>query len=190
MSSDERVQRLPEALVAAAQRGDAAAQARLFDQHKASVAAHVQRMTGDPSAVDDLVQEVFIAAFTALPGFRGDAQFGTWLYRIAVNKVRNYWDSDRRRRRREDRSLAHASEAPSQPDESYEQAEHRERLYAAMDRLPHKLREAFVARAVEGMSLAEASEALGAPVSTVSYRTRRAEALLVELLELDSEVSS
>src|SRR5690606_21569694 len=146
------------------------------------VAAQIQRMTGDPASVDDLVQEVFIAAFAHLGSFRGDSQFQTWLYRIATNKVRNWWDSDQRRRRRELRSTEVPEPSFGTPDEDLEAREHRERLYRALGSLSAKLREAFVARVIEGMSLQEASEALGVPVSTVSYRTRRAEDLLCEAL--------
>jgi len=165
-----------------ARRHDPAALRELFDAHKGRVAAQIQRMTGDPACVDDLVQEVFIAAFANLASFRGDSQFRTWLYRIATNKVRNWWDSDQRRRRREQRAVELPEPGPSTPDDDLEAHEHRERLYQAMATLSAKLREAFVARVIEGMSLQEASEALGVPISTVSYRTRRAEDLLCEAL--------
>src|SRR5688572_26798255 len=168
----------------AAQRGDAAAQSALFDAHRMAVARRVLKMTGDPASVDDLVQEVFIAAFSALPGFRGDAHLDTWLYRITVNKVRNWWDAQRRRRGREWQATTVRPEAPNTPEEQIEVVEHRRRLYAALGELPAKFREAFVARAVENMSLQEASDALGVPISTVSYRTRKAEQLLCEALDL------
>lgn len=169
-------------LLQRARRHDPAALRELFERHKDRVAAQIQRMTGDPAAVDDLVQEVFIAAFAHLDSFRGDSQFRTWLYRIATNKVRNWWDSDQRRRRREHRSSELGTADASTPDEDFETREHRERLYRAMSQLSAKLREAFVARVIEGMSLQEASEALGIPISTVSYRARRAEDLLCEAL--------
>jgi RNA polymerase sigma-70 factor (ECF subfamily) len=169
-------------LLARARRHDPAALRELFEQHKGRVAAQIQRMTGQPAAVDDLVQEVFIAAFQHLAGFRGDSQFRTWLYRIATNKVRNWWDSDQRRRRREHRSAELPEPGPALPDEDLETREHRERLYAALATLSDKLREAFVARVIEGMSLQEASVMLGVPISTVSYRTRRAEDLLCKAL--------
>lgn len=172
--SSERIKR--------ALRHDPAALRELFEDHKDRVAAQIQRMTGDPACVDDLVQEVFIAAFANLASFRGDSQFRTWLYRIATNKVRNWWDSDQRRRRREQRAVELPDPGPSTPDEDLEAHEHRERLYRAMATLSAKLREAFVARVIEGMSLQEASAALGVPISTVSYRTRRAEDLLCEAL--------
>lgn len=168
----------------AAQRGDRDAQAAIFAEHRDRVARQILRMTGDPTIVDDLVQEVFLSAFLALPGFRGDAQLTTWLYTITRNKVRSWWES---RRRRQAREVAHSSaRAPLEdtPEDDLMVAQQRDQFYAALGRLPAKLREAFVARAVEGMSLSEASTALKAPVSTVSYRARRAEQLLCEALGL------
>ena len=156
-----------------------------YDLHKERIAAQVQRMTGDPNSVDDLVQEIFIAAFSSIQHFRGESHVRTWLYRIATNKVRNWWDSNQRRRRREWRASMIPEESPPTPVEDLESSEHRERLYQAIGALPSKLREAFVARVIEGLSLQEASEALEVPISTVSYRTRRAEDLLCEALGLD-----
>lgn len=169
-------------LIARARRHDPAAQRELFELHKARVSAQVQRMTGDPASVDDLVQEVFIAAFANLDRFRGDSQVHTWLYRIVANKARNWWDSEQRRRRRELRATQIPEQSPCTPLEQLEVREHRERLYLALGELSPKLREAFIARVIEGMSLIEASEALEVPVSTVSYRTRRAEELLSQAL--------
>ncbi len=174
-------------LIDRARRHDPAAQRALFEMHKDRLAAQIQRMTGSPAAVDDLVQEVFIAAFRNLEGFRGESSLPTWLYRIGLNQSRKWWDSDRRRRRREqlagERSNNHAT---ATPHEDLELREHHEQLYDALGSLPAKLREAFVARAIEGMSLQEASEALSLPISTVSYRTRRAEELLCAALGVES----
>ncbi len=176
-----------EAVLAAAQRGDQAAQAKLFAAHKDDVARQIQRMTGDRSAVDDLVQEVFIAAFSALAGFRRDAKLETWLYRITNNKVRNWWDSYRRRRRREDHVAGSPREPAPTPEDEAGATEHRRRLYQALGELPDKYREAFTARAIDNLSLQEASIRLGVPVSTVSYRTRKAEERLCMILGLDPE---
>lgn len=172
----------PADCLAAAQRGDRGAQSAIFAEHRDRVARQILRMIGDAGAVDDLVQEVFITAFTALPGFRGEAALSTWLYTIAANKVRNWWDSQRRRRAREQAQTGRLHALEDTPEDDMMAAQERERLYDALGRLPHKLREAFVARAIEGMSLVDASAALGAPISTISYRTRRAEQCLCEAL--------
>jgi RNA polymerase sigma-70 factor (ECF subfamily) len=186
--SVERRLASPQALLAAAQAGDTAAQTEIFERYRTRVAAQVFRMTGNAGAVDDLVQEVFIAALGGLRAFRGDAQLGTWLYRITTNKVRNWWDASRRRDARERESLALGT-GPHAPDESLEVAEERRRFYRALGELSGVLREAFVLRAIEGLSLKDASEQLGVPVSTVSYRARRAEELLCDALGIPREVA-
>ncbi len=170
--------------LAAAQRGDRSAQAEIFAEHRDRVARQILRMTGEPSIVDDLLQEVFLSAFLALPGFRGDAQLSTWLHAITSNKVRSWWESNRRRRAREVAHSSGGTQPEGTPEDDLMAAQQRENFFAALDRLPSKLREAFIARAIEGMSLAEAASVLGAPVSTISHRARRAEQLLCEALGL------
>lgn len=166
----------------AAQRGDREAQAQIFRDHRDRVARQILRLTGDPAVVDDLVQEVFLAAFLALPGFRGDAQLGTWLHTIATNKVRNWWESQRRRKRREEAAAPPPS--VTTPEDDLLAAHRRRRFFDALAALPDSYRDAFVARAIDGLSLIEAAERLGAPISTVSYRARRAEQMLCEALGL------
>ncbi len=175
----------PAALLAAVRRGDSVAQAEFFDRHKDAVARQVVRMTGDTSRVDDLVQEVFIAAFSRLSTFRGDASVATWLHRITVNKVRNAWDSDRRRVAREAKVAVVDPVDHEPPDEGFVAREQLDRFYVALGELPATYREAFVCRVVEELSLEETSEVLGVAVSTVSYRARRAELLLHEALGLE-----
>ena len=170
--------------VSAAQRGDRDAQAEIFAEYRERVARQILRMTGEPAVVDDLLQEVFLAAFLALPGFRGDAQLSTWLHTITSNKVRTWWDSSRRRRAREVAHLSSPATPPGTPEDDLMAAQQRDCFYAVLGRLPSKLRDAFVARAIEGMSLHEAARVLGAPISTISYRARRAELLLCEALGL------
>lgn len=175
----------PIALLAAVRRGDAAAQSEFFERHKDSVARQVMRMTGDVGWVDDLVQEVFIAAFSRLGSFRGDAAVETWLHRITVNKVRNAWDSRRRRIARESEAVRPDISEHDAPDDEVAAAQQLRKFYAALGGLPGKYRDAFVCRVIEDLSLEETSAELGVPVSTVSYRARRAEALLAQALGLE-----
>ena len=166
MPSEKAIVRAFEVAVERARTGDPVAQRRLFDGHKDRVAGQLLRMTGDPSIVDDLVQDVFVSAFAGLSRLRGEAALGTWLHRIAINKAR--------------------AQTNPEPEEVAEQQRHLGRLYDALAELPTPLREAFVARAIEGMSLEQASELLEVPISTLSYRTRRAESVLCGLLEIDT----
>ncbi len=176
----------PIALLAAVRRGDAAAQAEFFESHKDAVARQIMRMTGDAGWVDDLVQEVFIAAFSRLGSFRGDAAVGTWLHRITVNKVRNAWDSRRRRLARESEAVRPEVSEHDAPDDEVAAAEQLRQFYAALGELPGKYRDAFVCRVIEELPLEDASAELGVPISTVSYRARRAEALLAKALGLEA----
>lgn len=185
---DEQPERSREAeTITAACRGDAAAQRMFFQRHSARVARQILRMTGDPAAVDDLTQEVFIAAFDALSRFRGASKVETWMYTIAANKVRNWWDANKRRRKREQRGTDGPREAPATPEDEFVRSRHAKRLYAALGRLPAKYREAFIARGIEKLSLKDAAEALGVGSSTLLYRARRAEQLLCEELGIPRE---
>ena len=89
------------AVITAARAGERAALAVICDAHKEMLAHWVLRMTGDGASVDDLVQEVFVAAFSAFPRSRGEASVRSWLRAIAINRVRNWWDAQRRRQARE-----------------------------------------------------------------------------------------
>lgn len=168
--------------IAAAREGSRAAQRQLFNAHRQRVADQILRLTGDHSAVDDLLQEVFIAAFGALDEFRGEAKIETWLYRITFNKVNNWWDSNRRRRVRERRGRCVSEDSGVTPLDAIAHDECRRRLYDALDELPRDQREAFVLRTIEGRSLTEASHILGIPISTTSYRARQAQQTLLDIL--------
>jgi RNA polymerase sigma-70 factor (ECF subfamily) len=173
-------------LLALAGEGDARAQREFFTAHRGRVARLVLRLTGNPAVVDDLTQEVFVAAFAALPQFRGDSRVETWLHTITVNKTRSWFDSTRRRERREAAVGGAHERTPEQPDELVCRSQHRATLYAALEALAPELREAFVLRAIEGLSLKDTAAITGDPVSTVSFRTRKAERLLCERLGLPS----
>ncbi len=175
----------PVELLAGVRRGDAAAQTEFFARHKDAVARQVMRMSGDAGWVDDLVQEVFIAAFSRFGSFRGDAAVETWLHRITVNKVRNAWDSRRRRLVRESDAARPEATEHDAPDAEVVASEQLRAFYDALAGLPTKYRSAFVCRVIEEMSLEDTSAELGVPISTVSYRARRAEALLGEALGLE-----
>ena len=177
----------PIALLAGVRRGDAAAQAEFFERHKDAVARQIMRMTGDAGWVDDLVQEVFIAAFSRLDSFRGEAAVGTWLHRITVNKVRNAWDSRRRRLARESEAVRPDVSEQGAPDDEIAASQQLRHFYEVLSGLPSKFRDAFVCRVIEELSLEDSSAALGVPISTVSYRARRGEALIAEAMGLEGE---
>jgi RNA polymerase sigma-70 factor (ECF subfamily) len=132
--------------------------------------------------VADVTQEAFIKAYRALPNFRGDSAFYTWLYRIAVNSAKNYLVSQSRK--------PPASDVDAQEAEFYEGAdalrevaspesklltkEIETALLRAIERLPDELRVAITFREMEGMSYEEIAEIMSCPVGTVRSRIFRA----------------
>lgn len=176
-----------DALVARAAAGDAEAFRALFHRHRADVTRLVFRMMSPAGAdIDDVVQEVFVQVFRSLPDFRGASKFSTWLHRVTVNVVLMH------RRSAKSRPVL-AGEPPSElvPDEDQtlpdDDAERRERMRAfqrLLGRLADKKRVVFVLHELEGLSPAEISEIVGAPVLTVRtrlfYARRELEAMLHE----------
>ena len=145
-------------------------------------------------SVDDVVQEAFIKAYRALPTFRGEAAFYTWIYRIAINCAKNYLASPARR-------IVPASDLMSEDDEDMESFERNDGLHdvatpdaeyaskqiaeavnRAMAALPDDLRTAVTLREIEGLSYEEIAEAMECPIGTVRSRIFRArEAIATEL---------
>lgn len=172
------------AVVAAAQVGDRAALTTIYVAYRQRIADQLRRLIDDPSAVDDLVQEVFIAAFAGLRRFRGDARISSWLHVIAVNVARRRWRLQRRRQYLEVPLGDLSDRAPWLLTDADLDLQQRLCLLGELKCLPESLREAFIARAIDGLDLREASIALDIPVSTVSWRTRRAQRVLCERLGL------
>jgi RNA polymerase sigma-70 factor, ECF subfamily len=144
---------------------------------------------------EDVVQETYVRAFTGLDMFRGDAAFGTWITRIAMNEALGRL---RRRRptvdwetygaNRNQAEIIHfpASAASSDPEKTMAQSEVRAVLERAIDELPDAFRAVFVARVVEGMSVEETSDLFGLQTETVKTRLHRARVLL--RAELDKQL--
>jgi len=146
----------------------------------------------DDAEAEDVVQESYVRAFTGLDLFRGDASFGTWITRIAVNEALG-----RLRRRRptidwetysENRTTAQvidfpASAVSNDPERMMAQSEVRAVLERAIDELPHAFRAVFVARIVEGLTIEETADLFGLKPETVKTRLHRARALLRDALD-------
>lgn len=145
---------------------------KLFERHRTDVQRLVFRMVGARSDLDDIVQEVFLQVYRSLRDFRGQSKFSTWLHRVTVNVVLMH-------RRAAKSRPTYAEEAPHDvvadegqvlPDED---AARRARMRAfgrLLDRLAEKKRDVFVLHELEGLSPAEISEIVGAPVLTVRTR--------------------
>jgi RNA polymerase sigma-70 factor (ECF subfamily) len=136
----------------------------------------------DRAAADDLAQEVFIKAYQSLPKFRADAEFGTWLYRIAVNHVKDYL---RKTARRKEVPLEELGEGPIAVADSVEEEarrgdeeEKRKAVFRVLATLPPKYRLILTMRDVQGMSYEEVASALGIAPGTVDSRLHRGRKML------------
>lgn len=163
-----------------AQAGDREAFEQLIALYLPRVRAFLFRLSGDSSRVDDLAQEVFLAAVRNLRGLDQPMQFGAWIFGIAVRVERA--------RRRPPQGSIDQKGFPEPADgtparDGAEQAETSQIVMAAIQRLPHALREAFLLRHVEELSAADAARALGAPEGTVRRWDFEARQQLREMLE-------
>jgi len=170
-------------LVRRVQRGDKGAFDALVLKYQHKVVKLVMRYVRSPAEAEDIAQEAFIKAYRALPQFRGDSAFYTWLYRIAINTAKNAVVS-------RDRSPIDFELDLQNPDESYEMhgrlkdsetpealamtEEIRVTVNSAIDALPEDLRTAIVLRELEGLSYEEIAATMDCPVGTVRSRIFRA----------------
>lgn len=183
-----------EELVIRAQGGDKRAFDLLVVKYQQKVAKLISRYMRDQSEVQDVTQDAFIKAYRALPGFRGDSAFFTWLYRIAINTARNWLASQGRRP-----SAPNAIETEdgetfnetdnltdiSTPESMVASREIAETVNAAIEELPEELRTAIVLREIEGMSYEDIAQSMDCPIGTVRSRIFRArEAIAVKLRPL------
>ncbi len=166
-------------LVAAVKRGDQAAQRRLYEEHRGQVYRLMVWMVGTEDAAD-LTQQVFLQILRTIAQFSGRSQFGTWLYRVAVNEALQHL---RRKGRAKMHTLEHdvVDRSPS----CTQQSEEAELLEEALARLDSDLRALFLLREVEGLAYYDIAAALGIAEGTVGSRLNRARQLLREhLIEL------
>jgi len=184
-------------LVERVQAGDKRAFDLLVLKYQRKVQRLVARFVRDQGEIDDVVQEAFIKAYRALPTFRGDAAFYTWIYRIAINCAKNYLASPGRRivpqsdLINDDDDDAESFDRNdglhdvATPDAEYASKEIAETVNRAMAALPEDLRTAVTLREIEGLSYEEIAEAMECPIGTVRSRIFRArEAIAAELRPL------
>jgi RNA polymerase sigma-70 factor (ECF subfamily) len=181
-------------LVERVQQGDKRAFELLVAKYQRKINRLVSRLVRDAAEIEDVTQEAFIKAYRALPQFRGESAFYTWLYRIAINTAKNYLASQGRR-------------APTTTDNDAEEAETfddadklrdintpesllmskqvGETVSRAMEALPEELRTAIQLREIEGMSYEDIAAAMDCPIGTVRSRIFRArESIAAELRPL------
>ena len=180
-------------LVRRVQAGDSAAFDLLVRKYQHRVAALIGRYIPDWSECQDVAQEAFLRAYRAIGNFRGDAQFYTWLHRIAVNTAKNHLVAHNRRPPTDDIDVSDAEQFESglrlrdndTPERELMRQQMEQTVMRAVDALPEELRMAITLREVEGLSYEEIAERMGSPIGTVRSRIFRArEAIDAELRPL------
>jgi RNA polymerase sigma-70 factor (ECF subfamily) len=170
-------------LVERAQRGDKHAFELLVSKYQRKLARLLARFIRDPAEVEDVAQEAFIKAYRALPSFRGDSAFYTWLYRIGINTAKNYLVATKRRAptvTEFDSEEAEGFEDGDQlrdintPESMLISKEIARTINDAMEQLPEELRNAITLREIEGLSYEDISTIMNCPIGTVRSRIFRA----------------
>ncbi len=170
-------------LVRRVQRGDKGAFDLLVLKYQHKVVKLVMRYVRSPAEAEDIAQEAFIKAYRALPQFRGDSAFYTWLYRISINTAKNALASRERSPVEYDLDLQDGESSweaqsrlrdPDTPEGLVLTEEIRQTVNSAIDQLPEDLRTAIVLRELEGLSYEEIAAAMECPVGTVRSRIFRA----------------
>jgi len=169
-------------LVERVQNGDKKAFDVLVLKYQQKVANLISRYIRDPAEVLDVTQEAFIKAYRALPKFRGDSAFYTWLYRVAINTAKNHLAAQSRRPPQDDIEAETAEQMDmgtrlkenATPEHLAMQDEIARTIKSALEALPEELRTALSLREFEGLSYEEIAEAMDCPIGTVRSRIFRA----------------
>ena len=178
-------------LVTRAQQGDKQAFNLLVEKYQRKLSRLLSRFIRDQAEVEDVTQEAFIKAYRALPAFRGDSAFYTWLYRIGINTAKNYLMAMGRR-------APTSTEVEAEDAESFEEGEQlrdintpesvlltneiAETVNSTIEQLPEELRRAIQMRELEGMSYEDIAQAMDCPIGTVRSRIFRAREAIAERL--------
>lgn len=173
-------------LVQRVQGGDRRAFDLLVLRYQQRIVKLIMRYVHDPSEAQDVAQEAFIKAYRALPRFRGDSAFFTWLYRIAINTAKNYLLMLQRRpvsfdpdlQDPENHEIASRLRDEESPEGIALQVELGQTVAGAIAVLPEELRNAIMLREIDGLSYEEIAQAMDCPVGTVRSRIFRARAAI------------
>lgn len=173
-------------LVERVQQGDKRGFDLLVRKYQNKIVHLVTRYLHDPIEAQDVAQEAFIKAYRALPSFRGDSAFYTWLYRIAINTAKNYLVAQNRRPPTDDIDAQDAEQFSGEtglkeyatPERLALRDEIESTIIAAIEALPEELRTAITLRELEGLSYEEIAAAMDCPIGTVRSRIFRARAAI------------
>jgi RNA polymerase sigma factor (sigma-70 family) len=174
--------------------GVRAGQDRLFGElvhrYQDPVYAMALRMVGGPHDAEDIAQEAFLRVHRGLEGFRGNAKFSTWLYRITCNLCTDWLRKNRRRRTAALEDAGELADTGPETEPGLLQREDRRLLREALDVLQERYRSIVVLHYWQGMPYQQIAEVMGMPVKTVETRLYRARRLLREHLEKGGEGGS
>ncbi len=173
-------------LVKKALNGDEQAYKALMDKYRKALSMHIQRMVRKPGEVDDLVQESFIKAFSALPSYSVDYAFSTWIYKIATNHAIDYlrkkklktYSIDKPRETKDGALEYELPDATYRPDRHIVADQRRELIQKAIDALPPKYHRVIVMRHQQEKSYEEIARELDLPLGTIKAHIFRARELL------------
>lgn len=183
-------------LIERARAGEPGAFEELFMRHRNQIYSLSYRMTGNASDAEDLCQDVFLVAMRKIGSFQGRSSFSTWLYRVAVNRSKDFL-----RKRKRNPEIPHdeemgepvpaaserAKERDSGPENKAMQSEAQDLVRSALAQLPPSLRAPLVLHELEGYEYSEVANMLHIPVGTVKSRIFRARVKLAEILEPHKE---
>jgi RNA polymerase sigma-70 factor (ECF subfamily) len=178
-------------LVERVQKGDKKAFDLLINKYQHRIISLVARYVSDQTEALDVAQEAFIKAYRAIPRFRGDSAFYTWLYRIAINTAKNWLVAKKRRPPTSDIDAADAEQYDMDsrlkehgtPENELMREEIRRTVYDTIAELPDDLRTAIILREMDGMSYEEIAVTMDCPIGTVRSRIFRAREAIDEKLK-------
>lgn len=182
---------LDQELVERVQRGDKQAFGLLVQKYQRKLGRLLSRMIRDQSEVEDVVQEAFVKAYRALPNFRGDSAFYTWLYRIGINTAKNYLVAMGRRPQvvteievedAENYDSGAELRTTDTPETELMSKQVAQTVNDTVAALPEELRTAITLREIEGLSYEEIASLMGCPIGTVRSRIFRARETIAEKL--------
>ena len=165
-------------LISRARGGDREAFGALVEQYRDNVYRLAYRMCGNAYDADEAAQEAFVAAWRALPNFRGDAKFSTWLYRLTTNAAIDVMRREKRHQTVGDGEMIEVADDADSPQETVERTEQQEAVQKALSTLSEEYREVLLLRYMEELDYAEIAEVLQLPSGTVKSRINRAKAAL------------
>ncbi|TYS51026.1 RNA polymerase sigma factor [Bacillus infantis] len=149
---------------------------QLIKENGLSIYKYIYSLIRHKEQAEDLYQEVLISAFLAFPAFKEEAKFRSWLYRIAINKCRDFWRKEKKEKRFwEEEAYKYSMEAEKspEPEEEFLHKSHREEMVETISSLPDMYRDPLLLFYYHNRTLMEISDEVGAPMSTVKTRMKR-----------------